>query len=151
MEPTPPFEEAIDAFKKFLAREGWSQLIVWRRPDDVVRRIGKDAVVRRRSPRDAHGWARHYYDAGLGQGLGVSLHAECEIDGGVCATIFWTADDQEAEHRMMPTQGLKMSTALHRTRGRSVTWLGWWLAKTRLEVFHKALAAEGARNRSRNP
>jgi hypothetical protein len=148
MELTPTYEQAIEAFEKFLEKEGWAQVIVWRRPDDVVRRWGKDMVVRRRSPREANTWARQYYDTGRAQGLGIALGAECEIDGAVCATIYWTADDQEAEHRMMPAQGLKMSAALPRSRGQSVSWLGWWLARKRMQMRHKALADEGARIRN---
>ena len=148
MEQTPPYEQAIEAFKKFLAQEGWSPVIVWRRPDDVVRRVGKDMVVRRRSSREANAWARRYYESGYVQGLGIALDAECEIDGAVCATMFWTADGREAAYRMMPAQGLKMSAPLARARGQSVSWLGWWLARKRLQAFHKA-SAEGVRSRNR--
>jgi hypothetical protein len=62
------------------------------------------------------------------------LSAECEIDGAVYATVFWTADEQEAERRMMPTQGLKMSAALPRTCGKSVSRLEWWFWRKKLEI-----------------
>ena len=145
MEPTPPYEEAIDAFNKFLAREGWAQTIIWRRPDDFVHRVDRNMVVRRRSLRQSMEWARGYYESGHARGLGISLSAECEIDGAVYATIFWTADEQEAERLMMPTQGLKMSAALPRTCGKSVSWLEWWFWRKKLEILHRAIAAEGAR------
>jgi hypothetical protein len=147
MDQTPPFDEAVDAFGRFLAQEGWSSSIVWRRPDDIVGRIGKGKVVRRRSFRRANTWARQYYESGLSQGLGIALSAECEVGGAVCATVFWTADEQEAQQLMMPTRGLKMSAALPRARGRSVSWLGWWLARKKLALIHKAIAPEGARHR----
>lgn len=63
-------------------------------PDDVGFPIGRSKVVRHRSPREATEWARRYYDLGYNQGLGVYLHAECEIGGAAYATIFWTADDR---------------------------------------------------------
>ena len=139
MDPTPPYEEAIAAFKKFLEQQGWSQNIIWRRPDDVVFRIGRSKVVRHRSPREATEWARRYYDLGYNQGLGISLHAECDIGGATCATIFCTADDREAESRMMPTQGLKMSAATPRTSGKSASSLEWWFWKEQLEILHHRL------------
>jgi hypothetical protein len=147
METTPPYEEAVTAFKKFLEKEGWSQTIVWRRPDDVVHRVEQNMVVRRRSSEKAAEWARRYYESGYSRGLGICLSAECEIDGAVYATIFWTADDQEAESRMMPAQGLKLSGRLPRTCGKSVSWLEWWFWKKRLEILHKAIAAEFAHMR----
>jgi hypothetical protein len=149
MEPTPPYEEAIAAFKKFLEKEGWSETIVWRRSDDVVHRVDQNMVVRRRSAEQAAEWARRYYESGCARGLGICLSAECEIDGAVCATIFWTDDDQEAESRMMPAQGLKLSAALPRTCGTSVSWLEWWFWRKKLEILHKAIAAAGARMRER--
>lgn len=146
MEPTPPFEQAVEQFKTFLTGQGWSSLIVWRHPADVVRRIGKDMVVRRRGSRSASAWARRYYEKGHIQGLGIALIAECEIMGAACATMFWTPDFEEAQQRLLPNQGLKMSVALPRTSGESVSWLGWWFARKRLEASPKAL---GYRDRSK--
>ena len=140
MDATPPYEQAIATFEKFLEEQGWSQSIIWRRPDDVVFRIDGAKVVRYQSLRKATDWARRYYDLGCNQGLAIALHAECEIDGASCATIFWTADDREAEYRMMPTQGLKMSVAAPRTKGKSVSWLEWWFWKKRLEIIHDRIS-----------
>ena len=68
-----------------------------RQPDDVVRRVGKEMVIRRRSAREANAWARRYCQTGHAQRLGIALDTEGEIDGVVCATMFWTTDGQEAE------------------------------------------------------
>ena len=142
MEETPRFEQAVERFRQFLAGEGWSSSIVWRRPGDVVRRVDKDMVVRRRPSQEANDWAPRYYETGRGQGLGIALEGVCEIGGSVCATIFWTADTLEASQLMMPTRGLKMSATLPRSRGQSVNWLGWWLARREAAAFLKALSSE---------
>lgn len=141
MDPTPPYEQAIAAFKEFLEKQGWSQNIIWRRPDDVVFRIGRSKVVRHRPPREATEWGLRYYDLGYNRGLGISLHAECEIGGAAYATIFWTTDDREAESRMMPTHGLKMSAAVPRTTGKSVSWPEWWFWRMKLVIQHRLIRA----------
>jgi hypothetical protein len=143
VEETPRFEQAVERFRAFLTEEGRSSSIVWRRPGDVVRRVDKDIVVRRRPPRKANDWAQRYYETGRRKGLGIALEAVCEVDGSVCATIFWTTDDVEASQLMMPTQGLKMSAAVPRARGQSVSGLGWWLARREAAAFLKALSSGG--------
>ena len=86
-------------------------------------------VVRRRPSQRANNWAQRYYEIGRSKRLGIALDAVCEVGGSACATIFWTPDDLEASQLMIPTRGLKMSAAVPRSLGQSVSWLGWWLAR----------------------
>jgi hypothetical protein len=137
MKETPRFEQAVERFREVLAEQGWSSSIVWRSPEDVVvawtsswsfgvahlkrRTTGRSGTTRSGAVRD---W--------------VSLSTVCEVGGSVCATIFWTTDDLEASQLMMPTQGLKMSTAVPRSLGQSVSWLGCWLARREASVGYVA-------------
>ena len=111
----------------------------------MVRRVDKAMVVRRRPSQKANDWAQRYYEIGRSDGLSIALDAVCEVGGSVCATIFWTTDDLEASQLMMPTQGLKMSAAMPRSPGQSVSWIGWWLARREAAAFLRALSSQGAR------
>ena len=149
MEETPPFDSAIERLQRFLSEQGWPTRIVWRLESDVVRVPHADIVVRRRTSPDATRIARAHYEAGRSQGVGVALEVSCEVDGAACTSIFWTADPTEAEYRMMPERGLKLSVATPHRPGRSVSVLRWWLSTRRARARDKHLrqAMSGLSNR----
>jgi len=131
MEETPPFDSAVQQLQHFLAEQGWPTRLVWRTEPDIVHLPGRDVVVRRRDEREAASAARVHYNEGFRQGVGIALQVPCEVEGAACTTVYWTTDVVEAEYRMLPDDGLKLSVATDHPTGRYVGPLGWWLASQR--------------------
>jgi hypothetical protein len=139
MEETPTFEAACARLTRFLADHGWPAKITWTAATDILLLPGGKALVRRRSSSSAAESARAYYEEGRAQGVGVALNVSCQLDDAACASIFWTADDTEAESCFMPEQGLKLTIATPRREARSGGLLRWRFA---------ALSASAVRWRS---
>src|SRR6188768_1296104 len=126
MEETPPFEIAIARFKEFLRSHGWPSEISWRRDGEIFRCLDHRVLVRRRAPGRAADEARAHYEAGRRQGFGVEIRAYCQMVGAACATVYWTADSDEAARHLMPDQGLKFVAAVPRLEGRLASAFAFW-------------------------
>lgn len=145
MEEPLSFDAAIERMQRFLAEQGWPTRLIWRTERDIVCLSGSELVVRRRVEPKAALAARVHYEVGLRQGLGISLQALCEVDGAACVTVYWSNDEMEAQYRMQPEHGLKLSIATTHPQGRSVGTVIWWLAARRREGWYAALARAAPR------
>ena len=123
------FDEAVQRLTRFLGDQGWPMDLAWRFETDIVPDSPGEVVVRRRSKVDSLLASRAHYEAGRRLGVGVALEVACDLEGVACATVYWTTDVKEAEYRMMPEHGLKLSVASPHRRGRSVGIVRWWLAR----------------------
>jgi hypothetical protein len=145
MEETPPFDSAVQQLQQFLAQQGWPTRLVWRTEADVVHLPDRDVVVRRRVEREAASAARVHYDEGFRRGVGIALQVRCEVDGAACTTVYWTTDVVEAEYRMSPDHGLKLSVATKHPTGSCVGPLAWWLASERRKRWDAAFRSASGR------
>ena len=101
MEEMPPFEIAIAQFKEFLRSQGWPSEISWRRSGEIFHCLDHRILVRRRASGPAADEARAHYEAGRRQGV-VEIRAYCQMAGAACATVYWTADSDEAARHLVP-------------------------------------------------
>ncbi len=88
MEPSPPFTEALDTFKRFLRGQGVCDTLRW---------VWRDAIISRRCPGSRRSATRPiyldasrlatesdieaYYNVGVARGLGIALSVFCVVDG----------------------------------------------------------------------
>jgi hypothetical protein len=134
VEEAPTFDIAVERLKRFLSDQGWPSALVWRFETDIVRGRHCDVVVRRRRETGALSSARARYERGRRLGVGIALEVACDLEEAACATVYWTTDAREAECRMMPERGLKLSIVTPHRRGTSVGRLRWWLVRRQARV-----------------
>ncbi len=109
----PPFDEAVQSFRRFLKDQGVGDDIHW---------IWREGVCSRRAPGSRRSWDRavyanlagsdsslveRYYDHGVRRNLGVVLEVFCVADGRPCCFVFIPEDETEASNLMVA--GLKLS------------------------------------------
>jgi len=145
MEEAPQFEVAVERLKRFLSDQGWPDTLVWRAETDIVRGRHCDVVVRRRREAEAVSSARARYEEGRRLGVGIALEVACDLEQVACATVYWTTDAKEAEYRMMPERGLKLSIATPHRRAISVGRFRWWLARRKARAWDAAVQVVAAR------
>jgi len=148
MDEAPEFERAVERLRRFLGEQSWPTRIIWRDESELVRTPSGRILVRRRPAREAADSARAQYEAWRGREVGVALVVHCEVDGAACTTIEGTTDRLDAERRLLPETGLKLSVVVHRPPSRTVGALRWWLAtrmaRTRLELLPPVGSARAA-------
>lgn len=114
MSNCPPFAEAVQSFRRFLADQGCSDQIRW---------IWREDICSRRAPGSQRSWNRsvyvhlagtsetslveRYYNSGLNRGPGLSLEVFCVAAGLSCCFVYVPEDEEDASYRMI--SGLKLS------------------------------------------
>ena len=101
----PPFDEALDSFQAFLAKEGLSTNIIWIFREDVVIVWGHIYI---NAPAENAVWlVEQLYRQGQEVGLGIHLNTFCMLEGRPACYIWLPKDKTDAEYRML--SGLKLS------------------------------------------
>lgn len=147
MEDAPIFEAAVERLRRFLSDQGWPPDLAWRFESDIVRGRRCEVVVRCRTEAEAILSAKAHYEAGRRHGVGIALEVACDLEGVACATVYWTSDAREAEYRMLPARGLKLSIVTPHRVGSTAGGWRWWLAKWKARAGNAAtspLAAQRA-------
>jgi len=124
MTKTPPFDESLASFLRFVGGEGFSTELVWVFREDVTNCI-RDHWVRVPVPAGNASLARDYFEYGRGEGRGVTLEVLCRL-GGRSACFVWVPEDEEAASYAM--QGpLKLKVPMQPVEARAVrSALRWW-------------------------
>ena len=102
----PPFAEAVDSFRAFLAREGHATEIQWVFREDIIHRWPKCYVKVPLKCEVAS--IERLYDDGILRGLGITLNMFCLLDGLPCCYVWLPKDKKVANYRML-NRCLKLS------------------------------------------
>lgn len=105
---SPPFDEAVSAFRNFLREQGQNDTVLWIWRNSIISRRGSGSRknASRRIFIDRHALAddesiRKYYDAGVERGLGIALRVFCVAEGSPLCYIYLPEDETAAEYSMM--------------------------------------------------
>jgi hypothetical protein len=132
---TTTFEDAANDFARFAESQGFPVRLLWITSEDIVFWRGRyfvligDADTRRLQ-------ARAQFDMGIARGVGISLEGKCKANAWTICRVFVPHDDQDAQYRMIPKTGVKMSVAVNPKPAvlvkSSVLFglLKWWRKKT---------------------
>lgn len=120
---TPPFDESLAAFHRFVGGEQFSTDLAWVFREDVTNCV-HDYWVRVPVPEGNAALARDYFEWGRAQGRGVTLEVLCRV-GGRSACFVWVPEDDEAASYAM--QGpLKLKAPTHPVEASQVrSGLAW--------------------------
>jgi hypothetical protein len=119
-------DEAYRRFSQFLRESGYPEQILWVEQSDVVW-SQRHLCVRARSAQTVREHACQRYAEGLKNGHGVSLHAFSELGENAVAVVIVPRDDEAAHRHLIPTGGLKLSTATKKLEARRITNRLIWL------------------------
>lgn len=125
MSETPPFDEALSRFLRFIHEHGFSTELSWAFREDVTN-CRRTYWVRVANPAGNAELARRYYEYGRRVGLGVTLGVLSRAAGRSVCYVWVPEDERAAEYAM---QGpLKFQVPLHLLDARPVrsglAWLG---------------------------
>ncbi len=142
MTETPPFDESLAAFLRFLGDEGFSAELVWVFREDVTNCI-RDYWIRMPVPVGNAILARHYFEFGRRQGRGVTLEVLCRLAGRSACLVWVPEDDEDASYAMQ--EPLKLKVPMQSVEASEVHsalrwwWLRWWHQWRRCVRFSKML------------
>jgi hypothetical protein len=152
--PTPPFDESLTSFLRFVSGEGFSTELVWVFREDVSHCI-RDYWVRVPVPAANTTLARDYFEFGRGQGRGVTLEVLCRL-GGRSACFVWVPEDDGAASNAM--QGpLKLKVPANPVEASAVRsglawrWLRWYHRRRRCVRFAELLPRRAEAERRTKP
>lgn len=104
---TPPFDEAVDRLRRFIASQGGSTELLWVFREDVTTCV-RSCWIRMPAAADDTALARGCYEHARERGLGVTLSVLCDVRGRSASYVWSPKDEQEAERHMQPPS-LKLS------------------------------------------
>lgn len=96
---TPPFDDALTDYRRFLGEQGFPTDMVWVWREDVTG-CRRGWWIHLPVPGDNERRARDYYDWGRRAGLGVTLEALGRADGR-SACFVWCPEDEKAASSAM--------------------------------------------------
>ena len=109
---TPTFEAAEADFQRFAMNEGYPAMLLWTIPDELVfwrRRFlvcsGNSEGRRER--------AKAMFDQAAAKRIGIAIEGRCKTDRFTICRDYVPGDETDAQSRMIPQTGVKMSVALH--------------------------------------
>lgn len=120
---TPDFDEALDAFRPFLAQQGWPDRLTWVFREDVAA-FRRRRWVRLPLAEDNEDLARAYFQYGQRQARGVTLEAFCAVEGLSACFVWVPQDDQAASYAMQKPLGLKLPASS--VEAGVVRWAARW-------------------------
>ena len=129
------FNEAATDFAKFAADQGFPAHFLWITAEDIVFWKGHYFVLRG-DPAQREVEARERFNEGLARTVGIELEGKSKADGWTICRVYVPEDDIDAQYRMIPQQGVKMSiptdpkpTVLLKNRP-LFQLIYWWRKKT---------------------
>lgn len=105
------FDQALERFRNFLAREGFSPNVIWIEPSDVVLTVDKRIFVCHTGGESAAVAARDTFEQGVQKGNGVVLKGLFPKKDATYSFVWFPQDSAEAEYEMLP-QGVKLQVNL---------------------------------------
>ncbi|MEW4571493.1 hypothetical protein AB1L88_26765, partial [Tautonia sp. JC769] len=91
---TPPFDEALSQFLRFIQAEGFNTELAWAFREDVTN-CRRTYWVRIPTPAGNLELMRRYYEHGRRAGLGVTLAVLCRV-GSHSVCYAWAPEDEQA-------------------------------------------------------
>jgi hypothetical protein len=107
MTELPSFDEAIEAFCRFLNSRGIGGEIAWVFREDVCRGTGGRVGIRSPLAMTNTHLVRRFYEQSRFDSPGIALEVLCSLQGRICAYIIIPGSKREAEEAMI--SGLKLS------------------------------------------
>jgi len=123
----PPFQEAVEDFRAFLATQGVNSKLLWIFREDVVWHQYR-VFIRQPLPSNNERAVEVLYKRGVRRGLGISRGVLCLLKLRPCCYIRLPADEEDAEYAML--SGLKLSVPVNPLEARSVRGRLQWLTRT---------------------
>lgn len=127
------FAQALDGFVRFIVRQGYPSRLLWVGPGDVV-------FWRRRcfvwAGDQAHRFVteeQHFMEA-LRRSCGVELYAQGQAAGRTVCHLIVPRDEEDAQRRLIPATGVKMSAAIDPPSVFLVRSRVWWALMKRLGI-----------------
>jgi hypothetical protein len=139
---TPTFDDTESDFRRFAATQGYPARLLWTVPDELVFWRGRfwvlygDARIRRER-------AKAMFEGGAARNVGIMIEGRCKTDRLTICRVYVAEDETDAQYRMMPQSGVKLSlsqndsptvlvkngflfAALRWTRRRKRAQPDWW-------------------------
>jgi len=135
---TTDFYSAGADFVAFAVAQGYPPVLLWTTLHEVL--VWRRRFYVRWGDSPAHERkAKEAFEAGIEKGLGVELEAKCKTDHVTICRVLVPADEIDAQYRMIPKAGVKMSVPVHSPSAVLVrSTVVWWLLKL---VGSRSLAA----------
>ena len=123
------FDDWTARFIRFIEEQNLPASQIWVDVGDIVV-LGKTLCVRKVPSNDRLQSARERFDVAMSRGVGVSLEAICVADDSTCCFVYVPHSESEAEYRMVPDKGAKMSAPANPLKTKLVNnRFSWWLIK----------------------
>ena len=101
------FEQAVQRFRIFLERQGFSPNVIWIEPSDVALTGDKRIFVYPAEQENAEIAARNIFKQGVGEGNGVVIKGLFPKKDATYSFVWFPRDRAEAEYEMVP-RGVKL-------------------------------------------
>ena len=103
---TPPFDEVLPTFKRFIHEQGFGTDVLWIFREDVT--TYKRACWVRVPALDTNSdLARRYFEQGRRHGLGVTLEVCCRVGASSACFVWFPEDELAAEYAMQGSLKLR--------------------------------------------
>jgi hypothetical protein len=107
---TESFDTAVTRFRAFLVPQNYPPNLLWLKPDDIMFWCLRYFFWKGdSSERASH--ARIEYDKAVVRNLGIEFQAQCKTARWTICRVYVPKDDVDAEYRMIPKAGAKLSAA----------------------------------------
>ncbi|HKI31032.1 MAG TPA: hypothetical protein VKA46_04145 [Gemmataceae bacterium] len=90
MSETPPYDDALNAFLRFVGEQGFSTELMWVFREDVTN-CRRRYWVRVPVPEANTTSARQHFELGRQRGFGVTLEVLCRLEGRSACFVSWPA------------------------------------------------------------
>ena len=104
------FSSATEDFQRFAVQQGYPSAVLWTSPERIV-------IWRHRyfvlvdDPEMQQREAKSSFDRAIARNLGVSIEGKCKTVTSAICNVSSPTDDLDAQCRMFPTSGVKLSVA----------------------------------------
>jgi hypothetical protein len=123
------FDDVVADFTRSAVGQGYPSTLIWSSPEFLMfwrRRF----FVFKRDPEESRLRAKTIYDTAVARRVGVEIEGKCKTPTASICRVYMATDDLDAQYRMIPETGVKMTVAVDPlpvvlVRSRIL----WWILK----------------------
>src|SRR5205809_337004 len=109
------FEDSAANFARFAVKQDYPPNLLWVKPADVVHAFWNKRwtyFIWKGDPTERQDRAKVEYDTAIAQNVGIAFEGRCKTERWTVCRLYVPYDDEDAQHRMIPQTGVKLTVTV---------------------------------------
>ena len=106
------FDSVVAEFTRFASGQGYPSTLLWSSPD-LLAFWQRWLFVLVLDPEESRLKAKAIYEAAVARKIGVHIEGRCKTQTATICRVYMPNDDLDAQYRMIPKTGVKMTVVVH--------------------------------------